>query len=73
MDCLFISRPRSSDEVNERLHESKRLDSTNPRIRRSMIIYQRDFLKALQRAKPTVGPEDLKKHTEFTAEFGMEG
>lgn len=37
------------------------------------LSHQRDFLKALQRAKPTVSPEDLIKHKKFTDEFGMDG
>ncbi|KAJ1918124.1 Vacuolar protein sorting-associated protein 4 [Tieghemiomyces parasiticus] len=33
----------------------------------------RDFLKAVKNARPTVGKDDITKHTEFTGEFGQEG
>ena len=32
-----------------------------------------DFLAALDKARKSVGEEDLKKHAKFTEEFGMEG
>lgn len=48
-------------------------DFTNPNDLIPPILEYRDFLKALQRAKPTVSPEDLIKHKKFTDEFGMDG
>lgn len=48
-------------------------DFTDPNSLVPPMLQYRDFLKALQRAKPTVGPEDLKKHLDFTRDFGMEG
>ena len=33
----------------------------------------KDFVKAVKTARPTVSGEDLKKNTEWTAEFGSEG
>jgi len=32
-----------------------------------------DFLTALEKARKSVGEADLKKHAQFTKEFGMEG
>jgi len=32
-----------------------------------------DMVKALQKAKKSVSPEDLIKQQEFTRDFGMEG
>ena len=31
------------------------------------------FLRTLADAKPSVGKEDIKRHTDWTAEFGQEG
>lgn len=33
----------------------------------------KDFIKALNAARPTVSQEDIKKSAEWTAEFGSEG
>jgi vacuolar protein-sorting-associated protein 4 len=33
----------------------------------------KDFVKAVKTARPTVSADDLKKNTEWTAEFGSEG
>ncbi|MCQ2817469.1 MAG: hypothetical protein MJ252_09410 [archaeon] len=32
-----------------------------------------DYIKALQKTKPTVNQADLKRQEEFTKEFGQEG
>lgn len=31
-----------------------------------------DFLRAIQQVRPTVTPNDLKQHDEFTTDSGME-
>ncbi|RKP35206.1 AAA-domain-containing protein [Dimargaris cristalligena] len=33
----------------------------------------RDFLKAVKNGRPTVGADDITKHTQFTQDFGQEG
>ena len=33
----------------------------------------KDFVKAIKGARPTVSQEDIKRSTEWTAEFGSEG
>lgn len=33
----------------------------------------KDFIKAIRNSRPTVSQEDLKRNSEWTAEFGSEG
>lgn len=37
------------------------------------ILTMKDFLKAVQKARPTVNHEDIAKQVEWTQDFGMEG
>ena len=36
-------------------------------------LLRRDFEKAIKGARPTVSQDDIKRSTEWTAEFGSEG
>ena len=48
-------------------------DIPNPEQLVAPVVTFEDFVLSLQRIKPTVSPEDLKKQEQFTEEFGSEG
>jgi vacuolar protein-sorting-associated protein 4 len=48
-------------------------DIPNPESLVAPVVTFEDFVLSLQRIKPTVSPDDLKKQEQFTEEFGSEG
>ena len=48
-------------------------DIPNPESLVAPVVTFEDFVLSLQRIKPTVSPDDLKKQEKFTEEFGSEG
>jgi vacuolar protein-sorting-associated protein 4 len=48
-------------------------DIQNPESLVAPVVTFEDFILSLQKMKPTVSKEDLKKQDEFTKEFGTEG
>jgi vacuolar protein-sorting-associated protein 4 len=53
--------------------EMKINDIPNPEKLVAPVVTFEDFILSLQRMKPTVSKEDLKRQDEFTKEFGTEG
>ena len=48
-------------------------DIPDPKTLVAPVVTFEDFVLSLQRIKPTVSPDDLKKQEQFTEEFGSEG
>ena len=48
-------------------------DIPDPKSLVAPVVTFEDFVLSLQRIKPTVSPDDLKKQEQFTEEFGSEG
>ena len=53
--------------------EMKINDIQNPESLVAPVVTFEDFILSLQKMKPTVSKDDLKRQDEFTQEFGTEG
>ena len=53
--------------------EMKINDIDHPEMLVAPVVTFEDFILSLQKMKPTVSEEDLKRQQQFTQEFGTEG